>query len=136
MNFPSPPSWSSPCIQVLVLESAAEDICFETMKDSVDGAVSINVGVRDIAVAIDETWHKRGHKSLNGVVTRDKAVDASKRCKAKHLTTCIANYRGSCARMEIQGAVEISKIRCLHSMPGIQNVWVTATQKDFKLYKT
>ena len=56
MNLPSPPSRFSPYVEVLV--SAAEDICFETMKDAVEEAVGVNEGVRDIPVAIDGTWQK------------------------------------------------------------------------------
>lgn len=55
---------------------------FDGMKDAVEEAISINDGNRDLAVALDGNWPKRGHTSLNGVVTATsfdtgKVIDVS-----------------------------------------------------------
>lgn len=52
------------------------------MRDAVEEAVVVNYGTCDIPVAIDGTWQKRGHTSLNGVVTATsfdtgKVIDVS-----------------------------------------------------------
>lgn len=117
MNLPPPPTHFESYIDVL--GTVAEDVCFQSMKNAVDEAVTGNDGIRDLPVALDGTWQKRGHTSLNGVVTATsfdtgKVIDISilsKYCKCpnkeNHSETCTANYKGSSGGMEVQGAVEI-----------------------------
>lgn len=40
-----------------------------SMRKAVDEAVDANDGINEIAAAFDGTWQKRGHTSMNGVVT-------------------------------------------------------------------
>jgi hypothetical protein len=76
----------------------------------------------DIPVALDGSWHKRGHISLNGVVTATsvdggKVVDLecmTKHCQCRkergrkvHTATCAANYVGTSGGMEVEGAVRM-----------------------------
>lgn len=67
MNLPSPPTHFE--AHVNILGSAAEDVCFDSMKAAVQEALVMNNGNRDLPVAIDGAWQKRGHTSLNGVIT-------------------------------------------------------------------
>lgn len=39
------------------------------MQKGVEEAVLSNENCRDIAVALDGSWQKRGHTSINGVIT-------------------------------------------------------------------
>ncbi|GFS68324.1 uncharacterized protein TNCV_307031 [Trichonephila clavipes] len=70
--------------------------------------LSFNNGNPNVPVAIDGTWQKRGHTSLNGVVTAvsvdtGKDVDAeilSRKCSCHfngnlHSDECSANYFGN-----------------------------------------
>ncbi|GFU26992.1 uncharacterized protein TNCV_1151571 [Trichonephila clavipes] len=67
--------------------------------------LSFNNGNPNVPVAIDGTWQKRGHTSLNGVVTAvsvdtGKVIDAeilSRKCSCHfngnlHSDECSANY--------------------------------------------
>lgn len=40
-----------------------------SMRKAADEAVDANDGINEIAAAFDGTWQKRGHTSMNGVVT-------------------------------------------------------------------
>lgn len=76
---------------------------------------------RDITVALDGSWQKRGHTSQNGIVTAirvstGKVLDAQilskycrclKRFEKVHHANCVANYMGSSGGMEVAGAVDI-----------------------------
>lgn len=66
LNLPRPPTHFQSYIDRL--GTTLEDVCFDGMKDAVEEAVSKNDGNRDLAVALDGTWQKRGHTSLNSVV--------------------------------------------------------------------
>jgi hypothetical protein len=104
---------------VELLGSTVEDVSFHTMTKAVEEGVELNEGSRDIPIAVDGTWQKRGYKFLNGVITATsfdtgKVIDMailSKHCtrpdKRMHLHSCTANYRGSSGGMEVQGATEI-----------------------------
>ncbi|GFV39564.1 hypothetical protein TNCV_1368051 [Trichonephila clavipes] len=50
-----------------MLLGATKDVCDATMKDAVKEAVEENQNIRDIPVAVDGTWQKRGYSSMNGV---------------------------------------------------------------------
>ncbi|GFV08852.1 uncharacterized protein TNCV_3820951 [Trichonephila clavipes] len=75
--------------------------------------------IRDLAVAVDGSWQKRGFSSKNGLVTvtsvdTGKVIDVevfSKHCicpnKTKHLQNCKRNFEGYSGKMEVAGALSI-----------------------------
>ncbi|GFT98636.1 uncharacterized protein NPIL_613451 [Nephila pilipes] len=97
------------------LLQAARETCEESMAEAVHEAVEENEGGRDIAVAVDGSWQKRGFSSKNGVVTvtsvdTGKVIDVeilSKHCicpnKTKHLQNCKRNFVGYSGKMECLG---------------------------------
>lgn len=117
MNLPQPPTRFKPYKDSIW--SAVEDVFFDSMKESVNEAVIYNNSKGDIAWALDGMWLKRGHSSLNGVITATsfdtgKVIDVSilsKYCscdnKENHLASCSTNYNGSISGKEVQGAAEI-----------------------------
>ncbi|GFU79949.1 uncharacterized protein TNCV_578291 [Trichonephila clavipes] len=74
---------------------------------------------RDLAVAVDGSWQKRGFSSKNGLLTvtsvdTGKVIDVevfSKHCicpnKTKHLQNCKRNFEGYSGKMEVAGALSI-----------------------------
>ncbi|GFT15623.1 uncharacterized protein NPIL_250281 [Nephila pilipes] len=107
MNLPPPPTkFNNNLLQ------AARETCEESMAEAVHEAVEENEGGRDIAVAVDGSWQKRGFSSKNGVVTvtsvdTGKVIDVeilSKHCicpnKTKHLQNCKRNFVGYSGKME------------------------------------
>ncbi|GFX93226.1 uncharacterized protein TNCV_4761051 [Trichonephila clavipes] len=102
-----------------MLLGATKDVSDATMKDAVKEAVEENQNIRDIPVAVDGTWQKRGYSSMNGVVTvtsvdTGKVIDTeilSKHCvckdKKKHRPVCKKNFNGYSGRMEVDGALSI-----------------------------
>lgn len=103
------------------LELAAESVSKESMQHAVLEAIDLNNKCSDLAVAVDGSWQRRGHKSLNAVLTvtsvaSGKVIDIevmSKFCKCKdklqniHNDNCEANFSGSSGAMEVTGAVNI-----------------------------
>ncbi|GFW41349.1 uncharacterized protein TNCV_1003401 [Trichonephila clavipes] len=89
------------------------------MAEAVREAVDENDGKRDLAVAVDGSWQKRGFSSKNGLVTvtsvdTGKVIDVevfSKHCicpnKTKHLQNCKRNFEGYSGKMEVAGALSI-----------------------------
>ncbi|GFV80996.1 uncharacterized protein TNCV_2269801 [Trichonephila clavipes] len=85
-------------------------------------------GHSDITVAIDGTWQKHGHTSLNGAVISTsfytgKVLDASilsRFCKCPnkmHNENCKANHFGNNGSMEVSGAIEIfQRSESLHDL--------------------
>ncbi|GFT55578.1 uncharacterized protein NPIL_527731 [Nephila pilipes] len=67
MNLPPPPTKFTKFNNILL--QAARETCEESMAEAVHEAVEENDGGRDIAVAVDGSWQKRGFSSKNGVVT-------------------------------------------------------------------
>ncbi|GFT49889.1 down syndrome cell adhesion molecule-like protein Dscam2 [Nephila pilipes] len=67
MNLPPPPTKFTKFNNNLL--QAARETCEESMAEAVHEAVEENEGGRDIAVAVDGSWQKRGFSSKNGVVT-------------------------------------------------------------------
>ncbi|GFT49066.1 uncharacterized protein NPIL_495991 [Nephila pilipes] len=107
MNLPPPPTkFNNNLLQV------ARETCEDSMAEAVHEAVEENEGGRDIAVAVDGSWQKRGFSSKNGVVTvtsvdTGKVIDVeilSKHCicpnKTKHLQNCKRNFVGYSGKME------------------------------------
>ncbi|GFS28865.1 uncharacterized protein NPIL_236591 [Nephila pilipes] len=113
MNLPPPPTkFNNNLLQ------AARETCEESMAEAVHEAVEENEGGRDIAVAVDGSWQKRGFSSKNGVVTvtsvdTGKVIDVeilSKHCicpnKTKHLQNCKRNFVGYSGKMEVTGEIK------------------------------
>ncbi|GFT86555.1 uncharacterized protein TNCV_641331 [Trichonephila clavipes] len=85
---------------------ATRETCEHSMAEAVREAVDENDGKRDLAVAVDGSWQKRGFSSKNGLVTvtsvdTGKVIDVevfSKHCicpnKTKHLQNCKRNFEG------------------------------------------
>ncbi|GFX81254.1 uncharacterized protein TNCV_1828911 [Trichonephila clavipes] len=96
MNLPPPPTKFSKYNKMLL--GATNDVCDATMKEAVEEAVQENQNIRDIPVAVDGTWQKRGYSSMNGVVTVT-SVDTGKVFKK--------NFDGYSGRMEVDGALSI-----------------------------
>lgn len=103
---------------------AVKEVCGASTRNE---AISENDGDNDIAACFDGTWQKRGHTSLNGVLTAtafntSKVLDfkcLSKFCSAcvqkantrrqkqllhKESGLCSCNYVGSSGGMEVAGA--------------------------------
>ncbi|GFT03962.1 uncharacterized protein TNCV_1731101 [Trichonephila clavipes] len=85
---------------------ATRETCEHSMAEAVREAVDENDGKRDLAVAVDGSWQKRGFSSKNGLLTvtsvdTGKVIDVevfSKHCicpnKTKHLQNCKINFEG------------------------------------------
>ncbi|GFW10892.1 uncharacterized protein TNCV_4458671 [Trichonephila clavipes] len=117
MNLPQPPTRFSPYDKRIL--NAAKLVYEDSIQNAAKEAICENEGNKNIAVAVDGTWQKRGYTSLNGVVTvtsidTGKVIDVdilSKYCACKNLPfhekDCKRNYVGSSGAMEIQGASKI-----------------------------
>lgn len=117
MNLPPPPQKFGKYNEFI--GNIAEDVAIESMKNAIEEAVVENNNIRDLSVALDGSWQKRGHTSMNGVVTAT-SVDTGKvigvavmskycRCpnKKEHSENCTANYSGNSGGMEVAGVVKI-----------------------------
>lgn len=115
MNLPPPPSRFYESVNVL--RPAVEKVSGECMRKAAKEAEEDSENT-DIPVAVDGTWQKRGHKSLNGVVTATsvntgKIIDIevlSRYCTCSndnHTSSCTANFFGNSGSMEVEGAVKI-----------------------------
>lgn len=104
-----------------VIENAVTVVADLSMREAAREAVNENNGNTDIAAAFDGTWQRRGHSSLNGVITATsfdtgKVLDmecVTKYCQkcAQNRTQCqegcLKNYSGSSGGMEGVGVVNI-----------------------------
>lgn len=121
MNLPPPPTMY--LRHEKVLADSTKTVCEQSMKLAVEEAVKENdrPEKRDLCVAVDGSWQKRGHVSLNGIVSltsvdTGKVLDIhamSKFClcplkeKKEHQLNCIANYLGTSGGMEVDGAIKL-----------------------------
>lgn len=118
MNLPPPPAKFEKFYDSLT--DALSSACTKSMIKAVEEAVSSNDNVRDISVALDGSWQKRGHTSMNGVVTatsmdNGKVIDfecLTKYCfkcknKRNDCNECQKNFNGFSGGMESEGAVRI-----------------------------
>lgn len=121
MNLPPPPAR----IQKYsgVIGEAVQSIASSSMRAAANEAVELNEGSKDIPIAFDGTWQKRGHTSKNSVATvtsidTGKVIDfeaLTKHCYAccegntngEHKTNCQKNYEGTSGGMEAAAAVNI-----------------------------
>ncbi|GFY35752.1 uncharacterized protein TNCV_4841281 [Trichonephila clavipes] len=67
MNLPQPPTRFSPYGKRIL--NAAKLVYEDSIQNAAKEAICENEGNKNIAVAVDGTWQKRGYTSLNGVVT-------------------------------------------------------------------
>jgi hypothetical protein len=118
MNLPSPPGRYYE--YEAILGAVSEKICMSSMEGAAKEAINV-AGSNNLSVAVDGSWQKRGHTSLNGIVSvtsfdTGKVLDVSilsKHCKCpqklknKHEANCTANYVGTSGGMEVAGVVEI-----------------------------
>ncbi|GFT73711.1 uncharacterized protein NPIL_580021 [Nephila pilipes] len=135
MNLPPPPTKFNN-----ILLQAARETCEESMAEAVHEAVEENDGGRDIAVAVDGSWQKRGFSSKNGVVTvtsvdTGKVIDVeilSKHCicpnKIKHLQNCKRNFVGYSGKMERYSSKNQAKLEEFFCW-GATNNWESSRQK-------
>lgn len=119
LNLPLPPSKFSQYTDLI--GHAVKEVATESMTKALQEAIESNGGSTDLSIALDGTWQKRGHTSLNGVVTATsfdsgKVIDLairSKFCRCKeksknlHDGNCCANYSGVSGGIEISGVKEI-----------------------------
>ncbi|GFX93089.1 uncharacterized protein TNCV_140331 [Trichonephila clavipes] len=117
MNLPPPPTKFSKYNHILL--QATRKTCEHSMAEAVREAVDENDGKRDLSVAVDGSWQKRGFSSKNGLVTvtsvdTGKVIDVevfSKHCicpnKTKHLQNCKINFEGYSGKMKVAGALSI-----------------------------
>lgn len=66
MNLPSPPIFRP---FEKILNVAAKNVCQLSMDMALEEAVALNDGDPKITAAFDGSWQKRGHTSLNGVIS-------------------------------------------------------------------
>lgn len=118
MNLPTPSAFK---YSKSILCNAAKEVCLTSMKDAVEESVNENGGKRDLTVIFDGTWQRRGHSSLNGVVSAigantGKVIDVrvfSKYCRCtnrlqnEHTADCISNYSGVSGGMEVRGVLDM-----------------------------
>lgn len=116
MNLPPPTRFEK--YTQLLLESLGQ-VSAVSMKKAVEETVLYNEGDTDIAAAFDGTWQKRGHLSLNGVVTatsleNGKVIDIecmTKYCHGckvnKQDHVCVQNFSGYSGGMESEGVLRI-----------------------------
>ncbi|GFW61960.1 uncharacterized protein TNCV_4669851 [Trichonephila clavipes] len=128
MNLPPPPKRFYESLHAL--NNATEKVAKVSMALAAAETLSFNNGNPNVPVAIDGTWQKRGHTSLNGVVTAvsvdtGKVIDAeilSRKCSCHfngnlHSDECSANYFGNSGRMEVEGALRIfNRSEVLHNL--------------------
>lgn len=122
LNLPQPPLKFSRYNDLLL--NALSFVTEASMVNAAHEAVKENNGSSDIAAVFDGTWQKRGHTSLNGVITATsfdtgKVVDVeclTKFChgciknpnkKVEHQTNCLKNHEGSSGAMECNGVLKI-----------------------------
>ncbi|GFT02784.1 DUF1758 domain-containing protein [Trichonephila clavipes] len=132
MNLPPPPTKFSKYNHILL--QATRETCEHSMAEAVREAVDENDGKRDLAVAVDGSWQKRGFSSKNGLLTvtsvdTGKVIDVevfSKHCicpnKTKHLQNYKRNFEGCSGKMEVAGALSIFSVPSLSTMFGTQNI--------------
>ncbi|GFV10286.1 uncharacterized protein TNCV_3439721 [Trichonephila clavipes] len=113
MNLPPPPKRFYESLHAL--NNATEKVAKVSMALAAAETLSFNNGNPNVPVAIDGTWQKRGHTSLNGVVAAvnvdtGKVVDAeilSRKCSCHfngnlHSDECSANYFGNSGEWKLK----------------------------------
>ena len=122
LNIPQPPTKFS--VYNKTLSSAVAEVSEGTMLNAVRESMELNDAddPRNIAAAFDGSWQKRGHTSLNGIVSATsfdtgKILDVeilSKFCYVCSTSPALQhnykkNYEGSSGGMEVAGVVNLFK---------------------------
>lgn len=102
-----------------LIHNALRDVSEHSMKRAAEEAVALSENT-DIVAAFDGSWQKRGHTSLNGVVTATfietgKILDYEcltkhcQGCSSKFIGThiCVKNFDGPSGNMETKGVLNI-----------------------------
>lgn len=119
MDLPAPPT-KIKCY-TNIIESAVKVCAEDSMIRATEEAVVDNDGCRELSVALDGSWQKRGYSSQNGFVSvtsidTGKVLDVSVLSKYCYVCTsekfsgeheCSKNYEGYSGGMELTGAVEV-----------------------------
>ncbi|GFU80260.1 uncharacterized protein TNCV_3520371 [Trichonephila clavipes] len=119
------------------LDTAVKTVATVSMQIAAKEAKDVS-GHSDIPVAIDFTWQKHGHTSLNGDVIAisfytSKVLDASilsrfcKRPSKMYNENFKANHFGNSGSMEVSGAIEI--FESSESLHGLRytKIWAMVT---------
>lgn len=118
LNVPPPPVRYN--FHETFIGKVVKKICHASMTTAVNETVT-KTGSNYLCVAVDGSWQRRGHSSLNGVVSitsveTGKVIDISimsKYCTCPernnniHLDNCKANFQGSSGAMEVTGVLEM-----------------------------
>ncbi|GFT43358.1 uncharacterized protein NPIL_178181 [Nephila pilipes] len=114
MNLPQPSTRFAPYNKRLL--NAVKLVSEETMQKAAQEAIRKNGNNKNIAVAVDGTWQKRGYSSLNGVVIVSSVETRKVMMWKFYLSTvcavikvlikkdCKHNFEGSSGSMEVEGA--------------------------------
>ncbi|KAJ4429233.1 hypothetical protein ANN_26236 [Periplaneta americana] len=117
MDLPPPTAKFNFCTSQLL--KCLEEVAKKSMTNAIEEAVALNENSRDITAAFDGSWQKRGHTSLNGVITatsldNGKVIDVECLTKFCHNCksdqpghVCMKNYDGFSGGMESDGVVKI-----------------------------
>jgi hypothetical protein len=117
MDLPSPPPRFE-CYNRVLLDSLV-DVSDMSMRNAVKEIVEMNDGSKHFAASFDESWQKRGHSSLSGVVTttfleigKVTGVECLiKYCHGCHNHTgmheCVLNFEGFSGRMKSAGILNL-----------------------------
>ncbi|GFU27868.1 uncharacterized protein TNCV_449711 [Trichonephila clavipes] len=101
MNLPQPPTRFSPYGKRIL--NAAKLVYENSIQNAAKESICENEGNKNIAVAVDGTWQKRGYTSLNGVVTVT-SIDTDGKCLSgknrltEHEIDNLQSYYGSAIR--------------------------------------
>ncbi|GFV68910.1 uncharacterized protein TNCV_1985741 [Trichonephila clavipes] len=101
MNLPQTPTRFSPYGKRIL--NAAKLVYDDSIQNAAKEAICENEGNKNIAVAVDGTWQKRGYTSLNGVVTVT-SIDTDGKCLngknrlTEHEIDNLQSYCGSAIR--------------------------------------
>ena len=118
MNLPPPPTKFLPLYRTIL--EPLKEVCEVSMKSAAEEAVILNNNCKDITAAFDASWQKRGHTSLNGVITgtaldNGKVIDVEcltkfcKNCNSGVEHECAKNYEGYSGGMECEGVLTMYK---------------------------
>lgn len=160
LDLPSPPLRFERYNDVIL--RSLETVATESMVTATEEAVELNTfnendmaeseicNPRDLTVAIDGTWQRRGFSSLNGVVSVS-SIDSGKILDVQVLTkychTCSTmldkskpheckNFEGSSGSMELEGRKQYSVDPRPHAMCVTNITWGMGIQKDSKMLLT
>ena len=115
MDLPPPPRFDR---HNKLLGGSLKEVSSISMQNAAKEAIELNDGNVNIPASFDGSWQKRGHTSLNGIVSA-MSVDSGKvidiecmtkfcsSCKTGNNHVCVINFSGFSGGMESQGVLEI-----------------------------